>query len=99
LAGSGNSARLQLHLFWRFKPYRKQGCGSSAFALATEYAVETLGITELHAGAYSDNIGSRKMLERCGYVPYPQGNVLEKHYLTGEDIVQLDYIYLKRNED
>lgn len=47
----------------------------------------------LHAGLYPDNIVSRKMLERCGYVPFPDGNVAEKHYITGEDIVQLDYIY------
>jgi RimJ/RimL family protein N-acetyltransferase len=76
-----------------FKPYRRKGYGTSAFALATKYAVEELKITELHAGAYPDNTGSLKMLERCGYVPFPAGNVLEKHYITGEDIVQMDFIY------
>ena len=76
-----------------YKPYRRQGYGTSAFALATTYAVEVLGITELHAGAYPDNTGSRKMLEQCGYRPYSAGNIPEKHYITGEDIVQLDYIY------
>jgi RimJ/RimL family protein N-acetyltransferase len=78
---------------WLFEPYRGQGHGTSAFKLATKYAVEELNISELHAGAYPDNIRSRRMLECCGYVPYPQGNVQEKHYLTGEDIVQLDFIY------
>ena len=38
-------------------------------------------------------MGSLKMLERCGYIPYPIGNVPEKHYITGEDIVQMDFVY------
>ncbi|MDD2503811.1 MAG: GNAT family N-acetyltransferase [Clostridia bacterium] len=78
---------------WIFKPYRRQGYGSSAFTMATKYAVEELKIGELHAGAYPDNIGSIKMLKRCGYAPYPAGNILEKHYITGKDIIQMDYRY------
>lgn len=76
-----------------FKPYRRKGYGTSALGLATKYAVDVLKIDELHAGAYPDNIGSRKMLKRCGYIPNPDGNVPEKHYITGEDIIQLDFIY------
>jgi len=78
---------------WMFKPYRKHGYGTSAFALATKYAVEKQEISELHAGAYADNVGSRKMLKKCGYIPYPSGNIPKKHYITGEDIVQEDFIY------
>jgi RimJ/RimL family protein N-acetyltransferase len=76
-----------------FKPYRRKGYGVPSFALATRYAVDVLKINELHAGSYPDNTGSQKMLQRCGYVPYPEGNVPEKHYITGEDIIQLDFIY------
>ncbi len=78
---------------WMFKPFRRQGYGTAAFALATQYATDILKITELHAGAYPDNIGSNKMLARCGYVPYPLGNITEKYYLTGEDIIQKDFVY------
>jgi Acetyltransferases, including N-acetylases of ribosomal proteins len=78
-----------------FNPYRRMGYGASAFALATKYALENLDITELHAGAYQDNTGSLKMLEKCGYDPYPEGNLNEKHYLTGADIVQYDFIVRK----
>lgn len=81
---------------WIFKPYRKQGYGTLAFMLATKYAIEVLGITGLHAGAYPDNIGSRKMLEKCGYVPCPVGNIPEKHYITGENIIQMNYIWRER---
>jgi RimJ/RimL family protein N-acetyltransferase len=83
---------------WIFKPFRQKGYGTSAFALATKYAIEVLKIDELHAGAYADNIGSQKMLHKCGYVPFPEGNVLEKHYLTGEDIIQLDFIYMGKRK-
>lgn len=78
---------------WLFKPFRRKGYGTSAFALAIQYAVDVLKITELHAGAYPDNIGSQKMLKKCGYILYPEGNLHEKHYLTGDDLIQLDYIY------
>ena len=78
---------------WIFAPYRKQGYGTSAFVLAAKYATDELKIAELHAGAYPDNTGSLIMLEKCGFVPYPEGNIPEKHYITGEDIIQMDYIY------
>lgn len=78
---------------WIFKPYRRQGFGVSAFALATKYAVDVLNITALHAGSYPGNIGSQKMLQKCGYLPNPDGDVPEKHYVTGEDIIQKDYLW------
>jgi len=75
-----------------FAPYRRQGYGTSAFALAAKYATEILRIKELHAGAYPDNIGSQKMLRRCGFVPVAECPP-EKHYLTEEDVIQMDYVY------
>ena len=78
---------------WVFKPYRRQGYGSSAFALATKYVIDELKIAELHAVVYPDNIGSQRMLKKCGFVPHPEGNIPEKHYITVEDIVQINYIY------
>jgi len=80
---------------WMFKPYRRHGYGTSAFALLTKYATDTLHITDLHAGVYPDNIGSWKMLEKCGYVPCPAStakNEPEKHFLTDEELYQLDYV-------
>ncbi|MCL2813796.1 MAG: GNAT family N-acetyltransferase [Oscillospiraceae bacterium] len=76
-----------------FKPFRKKGYGTAAFALATKYIAGVLKIAELHAGAYADNIGSQKMLKKCGYIPYPEGNIAEKHYITREDMIQMDFIY------
>jgi RimJ/RimL family protein N-acetyltransferase/SAM-dependent methyltransferase len=78
---------------WVFNPFRHSGYGTSAFMMATLYAVNTLGFRELHAGAYTDNLASQKMLVRCGYVPNPPGNLDEKHYLTGKKRIQLDFIF------
>ena len=76
-----------------FSPYRNRGYGTSAFALATKYAFETLNIAEIYAGAFPDNIASQKMLKKCGYVRHPNGDIFGQHYLTGEEIIQMDYIY------
>lgn len=35
------------------------------------------------------------MLKKCGFIPHPEGNQQEKHFLTGEDITQLDSVYEK----
>lgn len=75
-----------------YRSYREQGIGTSAFALAADYCFDVLGVTELYAGCYEGNVRSRKMLAACGFVPHPEGNCSETHYLTGEPIVQYDYV-------
>jgi len=46
----------------------------------------------IFAGCYPNNTASLKMLKKCGFRPHPDGNQNEKHYLTGDDITQLDFI-------
>ena len=75
-----------------YKPYRKQGFGTRAFSLGVKHCFETLILDKIYAGCYPHNKGSIKMLEKCGFLPHPEGNVKEKHYITGEDIIQLGYI-------
>lgn len=76
-----------------YPEHRGKGYGTRAFALGAQYCAETFGLDRIYAGCYEDNLVSLKMLERCGFVldPEPVGG-LEKHYLTGEDIVQLEFI-------
>ena len=76
-------------------PMRGQGFGTQAFSLALEYCFGALKLPCVYAGCYEDNVRSRKMLEKLGFEPHPEGNLREKHYLTGIEIVQYDYV--KRN--
>ena len=75
-----------------YKPYRGKGYGSRAFALGVKYCFEVLSLEYIHAGCYPHNSASLKMIKKCGFRPYPEGNLNEKHYLTGEDITQLDFV-------
>ena len=75
-----------------YPPYRKNGFGVRAFALGMKYCFEVLGFDKLYAGCYPHNVSSLKMLQRCGFEPHPDGDQMEKHYVTGEDITQLDFV-------
>jgi hypothetical protein len=35
---------------------------------------------------------AEECLKKCGFQPNPDGNIKEKHYITGEDIIQSDYM-------
>lgn len=72
--------------------FRGQGYGTAAFRLGVRYAFDTLKLPCLYAGCYEGNAASRRMLEKCGFVPHPEGNVPEKDVFTGEDITQYDFV-------
>jgi RimJ/RimL family protein N-acetyltransferase len=55
---------------------------------------DILKLNRIYAGSYPHNIASQKMLAKCGFKPHPEGNLEEKHYLTGEPIIQYDYVKL-----
>ena len=74
-----------------YPPHRRQGYAARAFALGAAYCFDTFRMPRLYAGCYPHNDASMKMLAKCGFLPHPAGNVAEKHYLTGEDITQLDF--------
>jgi RimJ/RimL family protein N-acetyltransferase len=75
-----------------FKAYRKQKYGTMAFLLGIKYCFEALNLDKIYAGSYEDNITSRKMIERCGFKPNPDGNVVDPHIFSGEDRLQFDFI-------
>lgn len=85
-----------------FPDFRGMGYGSSAFALGARYCLMELQLPEIHAGCYTDNLFSLKMLRRCGFIPYPEGNQEERHFQTGERRIQLDFVLrspTKKNEN
>lgn len=75
-----------------FKPYQEKSYGTQAFMLAIKYCFDVLNMDKIFAGAYEDNVRSIKMIKKCGFIPHPDGNILEKHILTGEDRLQLDFV-------
>ena len=75
-----------------FKPYRNQNYGTTAFLLGVKYCFEVLNLDKVYAGSYEENIVSRKMIERCGFKPNPDGNDIDPHIFTREDRLQLDFI-------
>ena len=75
-----------------YPQHRGKGYGTSAFSLGANYCFDELGLERIYAGCYPDNAASLAMLSRCGFVPHPEGNSSEKHFLTGEDIVQWDFV-------
>ena len=82
-----------------YKPYRGKGYGTRAFLLGAKYCFEVLSLDYIYAGCYPHNLSSMKMLQKCGFQPHPEGNQYEKHFLTGEDIVQLDFVKHKLSKD
>ena len=75
-----------------FKPYRNQKYGAMAFSLGIKYCFEILKLDKIYAGCYEDNISSRRMIERCGFKPNPDGNIIEPHIFTGDNRLQLDFV-------
>lgn len=75
-----------------YRPYRGQGYGTAAFSLALQYCFETFDLPEIYAGCYEHNHRSRRMLEKCGFVPHPEGDQLEEHYLDGSPVTQRDFV-------
>ena len=82
-----------------YPKYRYQGIGTAAFALGLKYCFEKHGFDFILAGCMEGNEVSRKMLRACGMIPHPEGNVLEKHYITGEDRIQYDFIKYRGKEE
>ena len=81
-----------------YKPYRGMGYGTAAFALAAQYCLEAFDLDCIYAGCYETNNISQKMLKSCGFLPHPDGNSLETHYLTGNPIMQYDFVLRRSHQ-
>lgn len=82
-----------------YQPFRNQGYGTMAFSLGIRYCFEFLKLDEVYAGCYEDNVASMKMIPKCGLQPHPEGNQIDKHYLTGEDRLQYDFVIRRTGEE
>ena len=75
-----------------YKPFRGQGYGTTAFSLALKYCFDTFSLPRIYAGCYEYNKASLNMLKKCGFIPYPEGNSYETHFLTGLPVTQLSFV-------
>lgn len=53
--------------YWLGQPYWGKGIMSEAVQLLTNYGLHELGFIRIHAGIFEYNVGSMKVLEKCGY--------------------------------
>lgn len=54
--------------YWLAEPYWGNGIVSDAVKQVCKQAFEKFGLVRIYAGVYADNIGSRKVLEKCGFI-------------------------------
>ena len=53
--------------YWLGEQYWGKGIMTEACQLVTDYGFDTLGFIRLHAGVFEHNVGSMRILEKCGY--------------------------------
>lgn len=75
-----------------FATYRYQGYGTAALRLATIFCFETLQLAQLFASCHEENPAGLHMLQKCGFVPYMQGHTPQTHFITGEPLVQWEFM-------
>lgn len=74
---------------WIYPQYRNNGYGTKSFRLALEYIFENYAYQEISAGCYCDNTYSSKMLNKLGFVRFPEGDKKELNCFTGKETIQL----------
>ena len=53
--------------YWIGEPFWNKGIATSAVGLITDYGFDQLGLLRIYTGVFEYNIGSMKVLEKCGY--------------------------------
>lgn len=76
---------------WIYPQYRNNGYGVKSFRIALEYVFKNYHYKEISAGCYCDNIYSLKMLNKVGFVRFPDGDIKEPNCFTDEETTQLSF--------
>jgi len=53
--------------YWMGEPYWGKGIATQAVSLLSKYAFEELNMEKLFAGVFEGNVGSKKVLLKCGF--------------------------------
>ena len=79
--------------FWIGKKYWGHGLTTEAVQLALEFGFNNLGLEEIEAWTFEKNVGSRKVMEKCGF---KLDGVVESAYLKYNEMQnRLNYRILK----
>jgi hypothetical protein len=54
--------------YWTLPVFRRRGLATRAVVLVTRYAFDTLGVTEVELETEPDNVASRGVAQRAGFV-------------------------------
>lgn len=88
----GESGKLWGHIGYGIRPSeRRKGYATKTLKLAMDKAKE-LGIKTIYVGAYTDNIGSIKTIESCGF-DY-EDTLIDKE--NGKEVKKYSYSYRKK---
>lgn len=80
--------------YWLGEPYWGKGIMAEACQLVTDYGLNTLNFIRLHTGVFEQNIGSMKILEKCGY---KKDGVFEKSIIK-DGVIFDEHRYFILNE-
>ncbi len=61
-----------------------KGLATEAVSLLTDFGLKDLRLTKVTAGCYSNNFGSMRVFEKCGYL---REAVLRRHYISESNLV------------
>jgi len=83
--------------YWLAEPFWNRGFITECIKGVTEHAFENLKLVRVYAKLFSTNVGSRKALEKAGFVK--EGHFKNAVVKEGELIDQLPYARLNTNLD
>ncbi len=82
--------------YWTALKHMKKGLATVATQVATAVAFECLGVTRMQAGCLKENLASRRVIEKCGFVyegelrafyPPPTKQQLQKVPIVARDLL------------
>jgi len=76
---------------WVYPEYRGKGWGGRMYCLALEYLF-LHGYDTIYAGCFSFNKPSLRILEKNGFICWPEGDTKEISVFDGSEIIMLGFI-------
>jgi RimJ/RimL family protein N-acetyltransferase len=76
--------------YWLAREARGRGVATRAVRILTNWAFATLGLYELRLWAHVDNVGSRTVAERSGFVRQPERDAHKQ--IKGQDWDTVAYV-------